>query len=221
MGEKKTPEAWCDQYGLEVHDADGWSADHTPWTEPLTLPEFWRRYGASTAKIPTGDAYDRVIADVRAAKREDNPAPSATTRHRVRIENRNPDGKKILSGGRITVDGEDISGHVLRADIHLDPRELPTAVLEVVDLDLDIEAELAVREVQSDTEAVTGELVAGADPILCAQCLAEQHDGTREEPNPARTIAGGNAACLDHILFAPRPIAPGRTPGGIILGNGS
>ncbi len=79
MSEKKTPDTWCDQYGLEVRDPDGWRRDHTPWTEPITLPEFWRRYAGSTAKIPTGDDYDRAVAAVKAATREDEAAPSKTT----------------------------------------------------------------------------------------------------------------------------------------------
>jgi hypothetical protein len=143
-----------------------------------------------------------------------------TTGRRVRIENRNPDGKKILSDARVTIDGEDISSHVLRADIHLDPRELPTAVIEVVDIDLDIEAELAVRETQPAPEAPTHELAASADPILCLGCLIDRHNGVREDVLPAMVILNGASVCADHfkIQDGPAPL-PDRTPGGIILGG--
>jgi hypothetical protein len=62
-----TPEAWCDRYGLETR-GDGWN-QHGAFTYdiPITLPEFWRRFGASTSKIPTREQYDRILADLKAA----------------------------------------------------------------------------------------------------------------------------------------------------------
>ena len=57
-------------------------------------------------------------------------------------------------------------------------------------------------------------------PLLCLGCIIERHQGTRTEPNPAVTIVGGQATCLDHLQIADGPALPGRTPGGIILGGG-
>lgn len=162
-----------------------------------------------------------------------------TTGRRVRIENRNPDGKKILSGGRITVDGEDISSHVLRADIHLDPRELPTAVIEMVGLDLDVEAlEADVQFVKiteggapSPDEPLTQKDLGllrlqladlQATRVLCFPCLIERHNGEREQDAlPAMVIFNRNGICKDHfkIQDGPAPL-PDRTPSGFILPNG-
>lgn len=58
-------------------------------------------------------------------------------------------------------------------------------------------------------------------PLLCAPCYAEHRQGLRETPNPATAIVGGNSACPEHIVVQAAPILPGRTPGGLILGNGS
>lgn len=56
-----------------------------------------------------------------------------------------------------------------------------------------------------------------ARPLLCAPCLIEQHVSSRETPNPAVTIVGGSASCAEHLVFGPAPIAPDRTPGGIVI----
>jgi hypothetical protein len=57
--------------------------------------------------------------------------------------------------------------------------------------------------------------------LRCLGCLVEQHQGVREEANPAATIVGGQATCLEHLQFADGPVLPGRTQSGLILGNGS
>lgn len=72
-------------------------------------------------------------------------------------------------------------------------------------------------------ELTPGELIT-AEPVphlLCLGCLIEQHQGARTHPNPAVTIVNGQSTCREHLQFADGPILPGRTPSGIILGNGS
>lgn len=70
--ELQTPETWCERYNLEVRDTDGWrGADALPWETPITLPDFWRRYGHSTARIPHPDDYARILADVKAARQQE------------------------------------------------------------------------------------------------------------------------------------------------------
>jgi hypothetical protein len=65
----RTPQAWCDRYGLDIRDPDGWRGKDAPsWETPITLPDFWRRFGQSTVSGITNTDYDRIIADVRAAK---------------------------------------------------------------------------------------------------------------------------------------------------------
>lgn len=57
--------------------------------------------------------------------------------------------------------------------------------------------------------------------LTCLGCLIERHQGIRDTPNPAASIVGGQATCLEHLKLVDGPLIPGRTPGGIILGNGS
>jgi hypothetical protein len=65
----RTPQAWCDRYGLDIRDTDGWRGkDALSWETPITLPDFWHRFGQSTVSGITTTDYDRIIADVRAAK---------------------------------------------------------------------------------------------------------------------------------------------------------
>lgn len=67
--EMRTPEEWCDQYGLTIADPDGWrERDAPPWDQPLALPEFWRRFNQCTVRAVDREAYDRIVADVRAAR---------------------------------------------------------------------------------------------------------------------------------------------------------
>ena len=73
-----------------------------------------------------------------------------------------------------------------------------------------------------EPELVEGQLVE-SDPIpflYCLACLGEQYEGKRETPNEAVTIVTGQTSCREHLHFAPAPIVPGRTPGGIILNGG-
>ena len=67
----RTPQAWCDRYGLDIRDPDGWRGKDDPsWDTPITLPDFWQRCCRSTRRGITNSDYDRIIADVRAAERD-------------------------------------------------------------------------------------------------------------------------------------------------------
>lgn len=248
---------------------------------------------------------------------------SQTTGRRIRIQTGdNPEGKKRIGlnpayGGRITVDDHDISNHVTAIDIHLDAKSIPTARIETIGLELDIEAELVqtqdptpldaayterahlvallaqlypsgwdyadpstpdwpivfidlptgqatwhvspndwwifacvprrhgatwdghtteqkyqrIRDLIAETEKnhpehtsriIEGELItAGTAPQLCATCYGETQLGHREHANPAVITLGGQTFCGEHVQAQAGPALPGRTPGGIILGNGS
>ena len=65
---KRTPEEWLAKYGLDIADPDGWRSKGDPaWDEPIDLPDFWRRFGMSTARMVDQATRDRIIADVQAA----------------------------------------------------------------------------------------------------------------------------------------------------------
>lgn len=64
-----TPDAWCERYGLHVQDPDGWRKPNAlRWETPITLPDFWERFGRSTVMVPPKDVWDRIVDDVRTAK---------------------------------------------------------------------------------------------------------------------------------------------------------
>jgi hypothetical protein len=65
----RTPEVWCEIYGLAVMDPDGWRGEDAPsWEQPLTLPEFAARFNRSTVAGMTEEQYQRFVADVKAAR---------------------------------------------------------------------------------------------------------------------------------------------------------
>lgn len=65
MPDLLTPEAWCERYGLEIVDPDGWRGkDAPPWEQPLTLTEFWDRFTMCTVRQPSADTYARIQADL-------------------------------------------------------------------------------------------------------------------------------------------------------------
>lgn len=75
-GPLRTPDEWCAEYGLDIADPDGWRSKGDPaWDEPIDLPDFWRRFGRSTARIPDQATRDRISADVEAARRVAEDAP--------------------------------------------------------------------------------------------------------------------------------------------------
>lgn len=50
--EKRTPDQWCEEYGVDILDPDGWREEDSPaWDEPITLVDFHRRVSISTARV--------------------------------------------------------------------------------------------------------------------------------------------------------------------------
>jgi len=71
MSDLLTPDAWCDRYGLDILDPDGWRGrDAPPWDEPLPLPEFWRRFTECTVRGVPADTHARIMAELAEARRE-------------------------------------------------------------------------------------------------------------------------------------------------------
>lgn len=51
MTQKMTPDEWLKELGYTVLDPDGWrTRTSPPFTEPITLEEFQRRFAASTVR---------------------------------------------------------------------------------------------------------------------------------------------------------------------------
>lgn len=65
--ETRTPEEWCETYGLRIADPDGWrGADAPDWFAPIGLAEFHRRALESTTDGLVSGAFGRIEADLRA-----------------------------------------------------------------------------------------------------------------------------------------------------------
>lgn len=75
------------------------------------------------------------------------------------------------------------------------------------------------------------ELQTRTPPLLCVGCLSDRWQAEQQPQrgalptmlpplNPAFTIVEGNALCRAHLSFG-APQIPGRTPGGLILGDGT
>jgi hypothetical protein len=64
--EKRTPEEWCSQYGVDIADPDGWRHPDAPaWDEPITLADFYDRARQSTARnVPSVD-WSHIARDTR------------------------------------------------------------------------------------------------------------------------------------------------------------
>jgi len=157
-----------------------------------------------------------------------------TTGRNVRIESKNPDGKKIISGGRIIIDGEDVSNHVMAVDIHMDGKSIPTARLQFMDLDVEIDAKEAAPEPEPfgsepTPEAVTKEDIAALTQqlqtlfsiaIQCAACAADARQGTAPSINLANVIIGGEGLCHAHVDLVAGRLVRRNSSGLIISGNG-
>lgn len=70
-----------------------------------------------------------------------------------------------------------------------------------------------------------GELTARGKPLLCVGCISDRHEAKQAgQPlpglNPVQVIVDGDGSCLGHVSIG-APAIPGRTPGGLILGNGA
>ncbi len=66
---RRTPEDWCREYSLAVADPDGWRGEYAlSWDEPIALPDFWWRYGLSTALAMLDDVTSaRIVAALKLA----------------------------------------------------------------------------------------------------------------------------------------------------------
>lgn len=65
--ERRTPEEWCEAYGLTVLDPDGWRVPSAPaWTDPVGLAEFYHRAVESTTNCAVTGAFTRIKADLDA-----------------------------------------------------------------------------------------------------------------------------------------------------------
>jgi hypothetical protein len=66
--EKRTSEQWCEEYGVDIADPDGWRyADAPAWDEPITLVDFYRRVGESTARAVD---WERLSRDASNSKED-------------------------------------------------------------------------------------------------------------------------------------------------------
>lgn len=76
-GPLATPQEWCDLYGMEIRDPDGWRGRNAPtWDQPIGLAEFWERLGTSTARQLNPRAFNLIRRDLDAlAVRDSQPAP--------------------------------------------------------------------------------------------------------------------------------------------------
>jgi hypothetical protein len=55
----RTPQEWAEDQGVEILDPEGWRAADVPLDLPITVQEFWRYIGSSTAR-QRGLLRDRV-----------------------------------------------------------------------------------------------------------------------------------------------------------------
>ena len=66
--DKRTPEQWCAEYGIDIADPDGWRNTGDPaWDEPITLPDFLRRAARSTCRGLTPDVWNRLSREAHEA----------------------------------------------------------------------------------------------------------------------------------------------------------
>lgn len=45
---KKPPSVWCKEFGLTIHDPDGWRVDNKDYDDPITEADFRKRAEEST-----------------------------------------------------------------------------------------------------------------------------------------------------------------------------
>jgi len=65
--DRRTPEEWCEQYGLIVLDPDGWRTPGAPaWTDPIGLAEFYHRAIESTTNGAVTGGFTQIAGDLDA-----------------------------------------------------------------------------------------------------------------------------------------------------------
>jgi hypothetical protein len=58
--ERKLPIKWCDEFGVEVVDADGWRCGGVPnWNTPISADTFVERYMESTVRIVDSERFKK------------------------------------------------------------------------------------------------------------------------------------------------------------------
>lgn len=68
---KRTPEQWCEQYGVDIADPDGWRSKDAPaWDEPIALADFLQRARQSTARNVPDIDWQRLARDAKAGNEQ-------------------------------------------------------------------------------------------------------------------------------------------------------
>lgn len=63
---KRTPEKWCEQYGVDIVDPDGWRHTDAPaWDEPITLADFYDRAKQCTIRNVASVDWSRIFRDAQ------------------------------------------------------------------------------------------------------------------------------------------------------------
>jgi hypothetical protein len=57
MNNRLLPEQWCDIFGVQVIDPDGWRGTFPSWDTPITRDMFVSRYRTSTVRIVDFEKY--------------------------------------------------------------------------------------------------------------------------------------------------------------------
>jgi hypothetical protein len=99
----RTPDKWCDVYGLIIADPDGWRHPNDPdWTTPIGLREFYARACESTSNGMVTGAFDRIARDIALVPDAQvgrwTPAPTS-----IRYMGDNLDELKQLLEGHVRV----------------------------------------------------------------------------------------------------------------------
>lgn len=64
--EKLPPEQWCERYGVNIIDPDGWRSKDAPdWTDPITLVEFYQRATQCTVRNVASVDWKRIARDAQ------------------------------------------------------------------------------------------------------------------------------------------------------------
>lgn len=136
----RTPDEWCEHYGLVIADPDGWRGrDAPPWEQPLGLAEFWARFNHCTARRVDDETAARIIRDIRAAREDEQADDRFTALQAGRCEFSkpyvarlggtvqvqisqsrpgllaDPGAWRALVGGRIAINGPRVIDGVLRS----------------------------------------------------------------------------------------------------------
>lgn len=78
--QRRSGAAWEKLYGFTVLDPDGWrSAGDPAWTDPIGLPEFYRRACESTTNMAATGAAERIRRDLEFLPQETTPAAAGET----------------------------------------------------------------------------------------------------------------------------------------------